>query len=260
VDGRRAAKGARLMAGQIVETTEPVMADVEEPPLTVLYEDSELVAVAKPAGVPSQPLRAGERGTVATALALRYPECAQASPDPREGGLAHRLDTGTSGVLVAARHRAAWERLRLSLSGPDCEKVYLAEVVGTPSYESLPFVEATDGKLVVSAPIGRTGRRGGRVKLAGGRQPLGARTEVEVVERRQDTTLVRARLGKGRAHQVRVHLAHLGSPVVGDDVYGRGGSGLHLHALSVSFRHPSTGEIIRIEAAPPDWAVQQLRS
>jgi 23S rRNA pseudouridine1911/1915/1917 synthase len=112
----------------------------------------------------------------------------------------------------------------------------------------------------VSAPIGRTGRRGGRVKLAGGRRPLEARTEVEVVERRAATTLVRAKLAKGRAHQVRVHLAHLGSPVVGDAVYGQGGGDLHLHALSVTFLHPMSGEPLRIASPPPAWATPERHS
>src|SRR5262249_12370198 len=94
-----------------------------------LHVDEALVAVAKPAGVPSHPLQAGERGTAANAIVARFPECAEASPDAREGGLGHRLDNETSGVLLAARSRAAWEGLRAALRAPACEKTYLAEVV-----------------------------------------------------------------------------------------------------------------------------------
>jgi hypothetical protein len=111
--------------------------------------------------------------------------------------------------------------------------------------------------IVVNAAIGRTGRRGKRVRLEGGRQPLPARTEFRVRERRHETSLIEARLSKGRAHQVRAHLAHLGCPVVGDEIYGRSGgdTGLRLHALAVTLRHPITGRALHIEAPLPGWAV-----
>ena len=162
VDGRPARKGERLAAGQRVEVPEPPPvaaagpgSTIEADPslaLEVLYADEALVAVAKPAGLPSHPLRPGERGTVASALVARFPECAQASPDPREGGLVHRLDTGTSGVLVAARQRALWTPLHEALGGGG-EKTYLAEVAGACT------------ATVVDAPIGRVGRRGDHVRV-----------------------------------------------------------------------------------------------
>ena len=260
VDGRRARKGVRLAAGQLVEVTAtPAGAAAAAAPvagapsLAVLHEDADLVAVAKPAGMPSQELAGGRGDSVAAALIRMYPECAGASPDPREGGLGHRLDTATSGVLLAARHPAAWRGLRAALAAADCQKVYLAEVVGRPPQDH----------LVVSAPIGRIGRRGARVKVGGGgRRPLEARTEVALVEHRPvtGTSLVEARLARGRAHQVRAHLAHVGCPVVGDDHYGPGGGevdagGLRLHARAVTLRHPATGRMLRIEAPIPAWAV-----
>jgi 23S rRNA pseudouridine1911/1915/1917 synthase len=227
--------------------------------LVVLYEDADLVAVSKPAGIPSHPLRPGEGGTLAEALVARYPECARASIDPREGGLGHRLDRGTSGVLVAARHPEAWRRLRQALAAPGCEKLYLAEVVGEPqpgSLLSLPSVHRiADDRWSVTAAIGRIGRSGARVKLDGGRNPLDARTEVHLLERRGATALVEARLSKGRAHQVRAHLAYLGTPVVGDVLYGRDpeNTELHLHAAVLTLHHPTTGRPLRLEAPIPPW-------
>jgi 23S rRNA pseudouridine1911/1915/1917 synthase len=269
LDGRAARKGTRLRVGQVVEADEAANRDarpIPAPgmPLAVLYEDEDLVAVNKPAGVPSHPLRAGETVSVAAALVARYPECGSASPDPREGGLAHRLDVGTSGVLLAARHREGWRRLREALGAQDCEKVYVAEVAGAVTLDGTarPFVERgqSPGTVVVTAAIGRSGRRGGRVRLEGGREPLPARTEIAVRARFDGSSLVEARLCKGRAHQVRAHLAYLGCPVVGDTIYGapdvEGGPPPipRLHALAVTLRHPMTGRPLRIEAPPPPWA------
>jgi 23S rRNA pseudouridine1911/1915/1917 synthase len=115
--------------------------------------------------------------------------------------------------------------------------------------------------FVVTVPIGRQGRRGSKVKLAAGRQPLPARTEIALLENRPGGALVEARLARGRAHQVRAHLAYLGIPVSGDGTYGEvldaaeaTNDGLHLHAWIVSIVHPVTSQLLRIEAPPPGWA------
>ena len=264
----RVRKGERLMPGQVVEVVAPSPeGDPAQPdatavaapsPLAVLHLDEALVAIDKPPGIPSHPLRPGERDTAVSALLARYPECQQASLDPREGGLVHRLDTGTSGVLVAARHRQSWQQLRQSFSGQGCTKTYVAEVVGL-----LPDGPARSaGAHLVDVPIGRVGRRGGHVRIGVGRSPMEARTEVRVLRRRSSSTLVEARLERGRPHQVRVHLAHLGFPVVGDGLYGPEREGaeagtqrlLHLHAWKVRFPHPTSGAVVEIEAPLPAWA------
>lgn len=272
INGRAAKKGAHLQVGDVVQLCDGAVANVVLVPeprlqLDVLYEDSDIVAVDKPAGMASHPLHPGDSETVASALIARYPECTAASPDAREGGLGHRLDVGTSGVLLAARSRQAWHRLREALAAPSCQKIYLAEIRGDfpdgfpasdPRSEFVlpgprPFC------FLVSAPIGRQGRRRGKVKVAGGRQPLPARTEVMLVERRVGGAMVEARLARGRSHQVRAHLAYLGIPVRGDATYGEADppSGLHLHAWAVSFLHPVTARPLRIEAPLPDWARPQ---
>jgi 23S rRNA pseudouridine1911/1915/1917 synthase len=276
VAGRPGKKGQHLGEGQVVEIAAPLPDQVvpvpaAEIPLVVLYADDDLVVVNKPAGLPSHPLRAGEGPSAAGALVARFPECAKASPDPREGGLVQRLDRGTTGVLVAARSRAVWPGLRDALSAPDCEKTYLAEVVGR-----FPVVGAGEkdfvspgtrsGSLLVAVPIGRVGRHGSRVKLGGGRQPLPATTEVALVEQRSVTALIQARLCKGRTHQVRAHLAYLGIPVVGDTTYGETTPDaeppalLHLHAAAIVFKHPTTGQPLRLEAPLPNWARKALQA
>jgi 23S rRNA pseudouridine1911/1915/1917 synthase len=264
VDGRRVRKGERLVAGQTIELVQrrKPTAATGVPALEVLYSDDDLVAMAKPAGVACHPLREGEAGTLADALVARYPECARAGRDAREAGLAHRLDTGTSGVIVAARRPEVHRTLRQLLSGGDSEKIYLAEVVGRPA-----GAETGGGTIVVDIPIGRQGRRGSRVILGGGRGALPARTEFCVLRAEAETALIEARLSAGRAHQVRAHLAHLGSPILGDRLYGdasaaalataRGVEGFHLHAWRLRLTHPTTGKILLLEAPPPAWAASR---
>jgi 23S rRNA pseudouridine1911/1915/1917 synthase len=251
IDGRRARKGERLVAGQTLEiedaaleTTAATVASDLTVAVEVVYADDALVAIAKPAGVPSHPLRPGQLGTAANALVARFPECRAASPDPREAGLANRLDTGTSGLLIAARRGEIWPLLRAALTGTDCEKTYLAEVAGTPPESG----RSTD-------PIGRVGRRAGRVRVGGGRRPQEARTDWELVARRGSTALVRARLHAGRPHQVRAHLAAAGFPILGDATYGGPTAPeLRLHAAAIRFRHPISGDLISLEAGLPPWA------
>jgi 23S rRNA pseudouridine1911/1915/1917 synthase len=258
----------RLRAGATVDIAPhgdpaaPVWPD-QAVELVVIYEDPYLVAIDKPAGMAAHPLVAGEMGTAANGIVARFPECASASPDPREGGLGHRLDTATSGVLIAARSRLAWNGLRRALGDENCEKRYLCEVWGVPESEGR-----------IAADIGRRGRRGGVVRTdGGGRRPLPAETRWTVLLRGAETALIEARLHSGRPHQVRAHFAKAGFPIVGDDRYGgvrtadaterlapdRSGvgsrPGLRLHAVSVHLRHPMTGAELLIEAPHPAWAL-----
>jgi 23S rRNA pseudouridine1911/1915/1917 synthase len=267
VNGRAAQKGIHLRPGDAVDMgggpapLGQVLLPTPELELAILYQDDDLVAVDKPAGIHAHPLRPGDGATLASALIARFPECAAASPDGREGGLGHRLDRDTSGVLLAARGREAWYRLREALAAAGCEKTYLAECRGRfPASEAALGDHVVPGprprSFVVTAPIGRQGRKGGKVRLAAGRHPLPARTEVTLLEARDAWVLVEARLQRGRAHQIRAHLAFLGIPVRGDPVYGQPETdvSLRLHALAVALVHPTSGRPLRIEAPPPAWA------
>lgn len=244
VAGRRARKGDAVAEGDLVEVVlPPSPAPVPEPDvaLEILWQDDALVAVNKPPGVASHPLEPGERGTLANALAARFPECVEAGADPREAGLVHRLDDGTSGVLVAARDRIAWEATRAAFRGREVEKVYLALVEG-----------AVDDGFVVELPIAHDrARGGGRV---GGDRAQPARSEFTVEDRRGARTLLRCVTRTGRVHQVRVHLAASGHPVVGDTRYGGPAwdrPGFFLHAAQITLPHPVTLIPITIRAPLP---------
>jgi len=263
VDGRVARKGLHVPAGAVVEVLgedvpgatgdigpEVMIAVVPEAALAlpVLHVDAALVVVSKPPGMPSHPLRPGERGTAANALVARWPECAGLGRDPREAGLVHRLDTDTSGVLAAARTQPAWVAVRAAFARGEVHKRYLALVHGVPSGAGCEVA------LV---------HRGNRMAAARGGEPgaLPAVTRWQVRERLGAFSLLECTAHTGRMHQVRVHLAQAGAPIAGDRTYGPAATlpddlplrGHFLHALSITLPHPLTGALLTIEAPlPPD--------
>jgi 23S rRNA pseudouridine1911/1915/1917 synthase len=193
-----------------------------ELPLTVLFEGEDLLALDKPAGWHSHPLRDGERGTLANALVARYPECASASTDPREGGLCHRLDRETSGAILAARTPAGYQALRGALRERSVEKVYLALVRGEPPEAGSCELPIT-GKGV-RPKIWRSPRDGAKRE---------ASTHFRRLTRTADLALLEVRIETGVRYQIRVHLSALGYPLAGDALY-RGGEpppGLDRHLL-----------------------------
>lgn len=256
VNGRRARKGDAVAPGDEIEVAEDALDRRPVPvpgPLEVLYEDAWIVAVAKPPGPPTHPLVAGDRATLANALVARYPECAGASPDPREAGFAHRLDMGTSGAILAARDRDTWHKLRAAFHEGRVRKQYLALVVGEVTRPG-----------VISAPIAHDRGRGGVRVVADDAmgEGLPATTRYEPVEPpRRGFTLLSCVAETGRMHQVRAHLAHAGHPIVGDQRYGivvEGAPpvvGHFLHAARLELVHPHTGAPLVVEAPlPPDRA------
>ena len=245
--GKRARKGDFLSVGDTIELTRaPVTADAARPlpdpdaaaRLPILLERPELVVVAKPAGMPSQPLRPGELGTAANALAHMFPECATIGDDPRDGGRVHRLDIGTSGCLIAARTPEAYRALRDAFGDSQVEKLYLAITDGRPVSRECDAPLAQRGKKVI---VDHT-------------DGLAAYTSF-VVDRATNThALVRCDARTGRMHQIRAHLSYVGAPIVGDTLYGgkplEGHEGFFLHAAAIMF--PFGTERIRVDAHPPD--------
>jgi 23S rRNA pseudouridine1911/1915/1917 synthase len=245
VDGKRVKKGQLLKAGSAVEieaSGDKRPQPQPELPLVTLLVDEALVAMVKPIGMPTHPLRPGETGTLANALVARFPECANASEDPREGGMAHRLDRDTSGVIVAARTVEDWRALRRSFSAGRVHKEYLALVTGDPPPKGVVEMPLRQvGKLVKPIPDGE----------------LDARTEFERLAHAptpsDDRALLRVTAETGRMHQVRAHLAFIGHPLVGDALYGGPPQpgGHFLHAWRLRFPHPRDGRETVIKAALP---------
>ncbi len=251
INHKKAKKGLMVAAGDALEIDVPeaqastaALAD-NVLGLVLLHEDDALVFVDKLSGVPSQPLQPGEQGTVANALIAKFPEMSSVGDDPREAGLCHRLDVETSGVLLAARTREAWQKMRAAFSEErGVEKKYLALVKGPLADEGVIDVPLTHaGDHVVPG-------------LSDGRPAI---TEFSVRARRGSYALVDVKLVTGVLHQVRAHLAAVGAPIVGDSLYGGpkepGLNRFFLHAVSLGVQHPTTGDFLRVESPlPPDLA------
>ncbi len=220
-------------------------------PLDVVYEDAELVVINKPAGLVVHPAHGHSRGTLANALLGRYPDLARMEQDSSDRpGIVHRLDRDTSGLIVVARTLATLQDLRRQFKTRTVEKTYLTLVFGRPT--------APNG--VIDVPLGRDPRH--RQKFTPRPDGKAARTHYRLREELGDYSLLEIGLETGRTHQIRVHLAWLGHPVVGDAVYGRKKNPLglgrqFLHAWRLQFDHPRTGERLCLEA-PLDPPLQQL--
>lgn len=259
VGGRRVPKGEPARAGDEVSVqVEGGDVPPREPDahLEVRLETPHLVIVAKPAGQPSAPLR-GEAGTLAGALFGRYPEMAGVGHSPREPGLLHRLDTQTSGLVVAARTADAFERLHAALTQGAIQKRYLAIVTGEGMPESgtidqpiAPDRKSPKRVLVGPAAGTRTGKHRARPAV----------TRFRVVARHGEWALVELSVSRALRHQIRSHLASIGHPIAGDPVYGGPeapslGARHALHASYIAWAGNETIAGFAIEEPlPPDMA------
>ncbi|MDQ4095764.1 MAG: RluA family pseudouridine synthase [Actinomycetota bacterium] len=246
----------RLAAGEIVEGHVPVpeegLPEGEDIPLEIRYEDDSVLVVSKPAGLVAHPVRSHQTGTLVNALlGLGRP---LGMLDPQRPGIVHRLDKDTSGLLLVAKDDATQLRLRDAMKARRIERRYFALVRGTPPDSG-----------TIEAPIGRHPARRSLMAVVPGGRP--AVTHYEVIEAGERLALLDVGLETGRTHQIRVHLSHIGHPVLGDRVYGGVGEqsralGLErpfLHARTLAFPDES-GEAIEVEDPLPGDLVDALNA
>jgi 23S rRNA pseudouridine1911/1915/1917 synthase len=260
IDGKVVTKPSlKVEAGQTVNIDVPppaaAAAASQEIPLTMLFEDEDLAVVDKPAGLVVHPAAGHADGTLVNALLFHVHDLSGVGGELRPG-IVHRLDKDTSGVIVIAKNDEAHRALTAAWSTDAVRKEYLAIVYGTPS----PL------RGTVDAPIGRDPRERKRMAVvAGGRAAV---TDYEVVEPRRYVALVRCRLRTGRTHQIRVHMKHLGHPIVGDPLYSgpqwrgipdkrvqKAIASLHrqaLHAARITIPHPRSGAAMTFESPLPE--------
>jgi 23S rRNA pseudouridine1911/1915/1917 synthase len=268
IGGRAVAKSRRLAEGEEVEVegepaedTPPVAEPVD---FTVVHADDDIVVVAKPAGLVVHPGAGHQEGTLAGGLLHRFPEIA-AVGDPMRPGIVHRLDRDTSGLMVVARSPRAYDALTAALAARPAGLGVTPEKFVERRYLALAWGRFDALRGTIDAPIGRSATR--RTRMAVREAGKDARTSYGVIRQYDHPVcaLVECRLETGRTHQIRVHLAAIGHPVVGDATYGGdrhplrpGRSFLHAHALALT--HPSTGERLEFsDPLPPDLAAVLTR-
>lgn len=258
LNGQTARPSTAVQPGDVVTVylpaPEPTTPQPELVALEIVYEDDDLVVINKPAGMVVHPAQGHSSGTVVNALLARYPDLANLAEEDDAAadrpGIVHRLDQDTSGLMLVARTAAALGQLQQQFKQREVEKIYLALVYGQPA--------APEG--IIDVPLGRDSQH--RQKFAPRPDGKPARTHYQLLENYGAYSLLEIGLETGRTHQIRVHLAWLKCPVVGDTVYGRKKNPLglrrqFLHAWRLRFQHPRTGETIRLEA-PLAEALQRV--
>ena len=254
--GRPLNKKDRLAEGETVELTlpdpEPLELTAQNIPLDVVYEDGDVIVVNKPKGLVVHPAPGHPDGTLVNALLYHCGDSLSGVGGALRPGIVHRIDRDTSGLIIAAKNDAAHQCLAAQLQDHTLARTYECIVTGT----------LREDRGTVDAPIGRhpTDRKKMAV-TAGGRRAV---THWEVLGRYPGFTHVRCRLETGRTHQIRVHMAYLGHPILGDTVYGAkkavpGLQGQCLHAVGLQFRHPRTGELVSLSCPLPEEFQNQLR-
>ena len=254
--GKPLAKNYRLTGTETVEVTlpEPEILDAvpQDIPLDVVYEDGDVIVVNKPKGLVVHPAPGHPDGTLVNALLYHCGESLSGVRGALRPGIVHRIDRDTSGLIIAAKNDFAHQKLSAQLSDHSLARTYECVVVGNLREDS----------GTVDAPIGRDKRD--RKKMAVVPDGRRAVTHWEVIARYPGFTHVRCRLETGRTHQIRVHMAYLGHPILGDTVYGAkkpvpGLQGQCLHAVGLRFVHPRTGETVALTCPLPEEFQRELK-
>ena len=251
--GEPVRKNYKCAPGDEFEVTLPPAGEAEllpqDIPLSVVYEDGDVIVVDKPRGMVVHPAPGHPDGTLVNALLWRCGDSLSGIGGEKRPGIVHRIDKDTSGLIIAAKNDFAHQRLSAQLSDHSLARVYECVVRG----------RVRDDNGTVNAPIGRcpTDRKRMAVTQKNSREAV---THYEVLARYNGYTLVCCRLETGRTHQIRVHMAHIGHPLLGDALYGaqspeKGLEGQCLHARELRFIHPRTGREVHLETALPDYFV-----
>ncbi len=256
-EGGPVRKNDRLSPGDVLEVTlpdpEPVDVVPQDIPLDVVYEDADVIVVNKPVGLVVHPAPGHPDGTLVNALLYHCGNSLSGINGELRPGIVHRIDRDTSGLIIAAKNNRAHLALAVQLQDHSLARTYEAVTVGSLKEDS----------GTVDAPIGRhpVDRKKMAVDRKNGREAV---THWSVLARYPGYTHVECRLETGRTHQIRVHLASIGHPLLGDTVYGAkkpvpGLAGQCLHARRLRFVHPTTGEVVELESPLPEWFQETLR-
>lgn len=261
-DGKIIVNGKKIKASYKVQNGDKIKIEEEKPkeielkaqniPLEVLYEDNDIIVVNKPKGMVVHPANGNPDGTLVNAIMAICKDSLSGIGGEIRPGIVHRLDKNTSGAIIIAKNDKAHIALSNQLKNHEIKKTYFALVRGI----------VKESNATINMPIARS--KNDRKKMAVDKNGKEAITHFKVLERFDDCTLLEVNIETGRTHQIRVHLSHIGYPIIGDDVYSNGKNrwnvkGQCLHAKSLDFKHPITGKQIHIEAPLPKYFTDILK-
>ncbi len=250
VNGKKRKVAYKVAEGDmvIIEDTEAQMVELkaQEIPIDIIYEDSDIIVVNKPKGMVVHPANGNPDGTLANAIMAICKGSLSGIGGEIRPGIVHRLDKDTSGLLIVAKNDKAHVNMSEQIKNHEVKKTYIALVRGI----------VKENEATIDMPIGRS--RSDRKKMAVDKNGRNAVTHIKVLKRYDKYTLLEINIETGRTHQIRVHLSHIGYPIIGDYIYSNGKNefgviGQCLHAKCLEFKHPVTGKEMKLEAPLPDY-------
>lgn len=250
VNGQKKKISYKVQIGDNIEINIPEAKETdikaEDIPLKIVYEDSDIIVVNKPKGMVVHPANGNPDGTLVNAIMNICKGSLSGIGGEIRPGIVHRLDKDTSGLLIVAKNDLAHINMSTQIKNREVKKIYIALVKGN----------INENEATINMPIGRSTKD--RKKMAVRKEGKEAVTHFKVLKRYGDYTLLKIKIDTGRTHQIRVHMAEIGHPVVGDMVYSKGKNefgveGQMLHATSLDFKHPITGKEMHLEADLPEY-------
>ena len=257
VNGKKQKVAYKVIEGDIITVEEseakPIELKAQEIPLDIIYEDKDIIVVNKPKGMVVHPANGNPDGTLVNAIMAICKDSLSGIGGEIRPGIVHRLDKDTSGLLIVAKNDKAHVNMSEQIKNHEVKKTYIALVRGI----------VKENEATIDMPIGRS--RSDRKKMAVDKNGRNAVTHIKVLKRYDKYTLLEINIETGRTHQIRVHLSHIGYPIIGDCTYSNGKNefgvvGQCLHAKCLEFKHPVTGKEMKLEAPLPDYFENILKN
>lgn len=238
-----------------IQKSEPKEIEIkaQDIPIEIIYEDNDIIVVNKPKGMVVHPANGNPDGTLVNAIMAKCKNSLSGIGGEIRPGIVHRIDKDTSGLLIIAKNDTAHVNMSEQIKNHEVKKTYIALVRGA----------IKENEATIDMPIGRS--TSDRKKMAVNRNGKNAVTHIKVIKRYEKYTLVEVNIETGRTHQIRVHLSHIGYPIIGDYTYSNGKNefgveGQCLHAKSLEFKHPITGKEMKLEAPLPQYFQEILNT
>ena len=257
VNGKKTKSSYKVQENDVIEIQENEPREIElkaeNIPIEIVYEDEDIIVVNKPKGMVVHPANGNPDGTLVNAIMAICKDSLSGIGGEIRPGIVHRLDKDTSGLLIVAKNDKAHVNMSEQIKNHEVTKTYIALVRGV----------VKENEATIDMPIGRS--NSDRKKMAVNKNGRNAITHIKVLKRYEKYTLLEVNIETGRTHQIRVHLSHIGYPIIGDSTYSNGKNefgveGQCLHAKKLEFRHPITDKEMKLEAELPEYFQQIIQA